>query len=223
MAITAKDVKELRESTGAGMMDCKRALTECDGDMEKAGNWLREKGIAKAAKRSSRVAAEGMVASYVHMGGKIGVLVEINCETDFVARGDEFQQLAKDICFQVCAADPKWTSQEDVPQDAVDAEKQIYEAQAAETGKPANVCEKIAEGKLKKWFTEVCLLDQPSVKPEHEGKSISAMVTDMSGKCGEKITVRRFVRFALGEGLEKKECNFAEEVAAEIAKAEGKA
>jgi elongation factor Ts len=223
MAITAKEVKELRESTGAGMMDCKRALSECDGDMEKAANWLREKGISKAAKRAGRVAAEGAVVSYIHMGGKIGVLVEINCETDFVARGDAFQQLAKDICFQVCAADPRWVTPEDAPAGAVEAEKKIYAAQAAETGKPANVCEKIAEGKLNKWYKEVCLMEQVSVKPEHDGKTINELVTDISGKTGEKITVRRFARFALGEGIEKKESNLAEEVAAEIAKAEGKA
>lgn len=220
MEISASVVKNLREMTGAGMMDCKKALAESGGDMDKAVLWLREKGIAKAAKRAGRVAAEGSVASYVHMGGKIAVLVEVNCETDFVARGDAFQTLAKDLCLQVCSASPRWLNVDEVPADVLDAEKALYIRQAAETGKPQNVCEKIAEGKLKKWLEEVCLLDQPSVKPEHDGKTIGQMVTELSGICGEKIQVRRFVRWQLGEGIEKPVSNFAEEVAAELAKAE---
>jgi elongation factor Ts len=217
MAITAESVKALRESTGAGMMDCKKALGETNGDFEAAVTWLRERGMAKAAKRSGRVAAEGAVSSYIHMGGKIGVLAEINCETDFVARGEDFQALCKDVCLQICSASPRWVTQEEVPVEAIEAEKAIYVAEAAETGKPANVCEKIAEGKLKKWFSDVCLLDQPFVKDTD--KTINQLLVDLSSKVGEKISVRRFVRFQLGEGIEKKESNFAEEVAAELAKA----
>jgi len=222
MEISASDVKNLREMTGAGMMDCKKALNESGGDMNKAVLWLREKGIAKAAKRAGRVAAEGAVVSYIHLGGKIGVLVELNCETDFVARGDAFQTLAKDVCLQVCSASPRWLAKEDVPQETIEEEKALYVRQAAESGKPQNVCEKIAEGKLKKWFEEVCLLEQPSVKPEHDGKPIAQLVTELSGKCGEKLAIRRFVRWQLGEGIDKPVSNFAEEVAAELAKSEAK-
>ena len=156
------------------------------------------------------------------MGGKIGVLVEVNCETDFVARGDDFQKLVKDVCLQVCSANPRWVSVEEVPEEEIAKEKAVYAAQAAETGKPENICEKIAEGRMRKWFEEVCLLKQPSVRPEHDGKTIEEMLTDLSGRCGEKCTLRRFVRFELGEGIEKVESNLAEEVAAELAKAEKK-
>ena len=216
MAITASDVKSLRESTGAGMMDCKKALNECDGDMEKAVAWLREKGIAKAAKRSGRVAAEGSIFSYIHMGGKFGVILELNCETDFVARGDQFQELGRDICLHVCSVNPQWVSAEDVPADAVEAEKAIYVAQAAETGKPEEICTKIAEGKLKKWYSEVCLLEQTFVKDSD--KTIQQLLNDLSAKCGEKLTIRRFMRYELGEGIEKKVDNLAEEVAKELEK-----
>lgn len=223
MAISAQEVKALRDATGAGMMDCKKALQENGGDFDQAVTWLREKGIAKAAKRAGKVASEGAVASYIHMGGKIGVLVEVNCETDFVARGDDFQTFVKDVCLQVCSAAPQWVDENDVPVEVMSAEKNLYMKQAAETGKPENICEKIAEGKLKKWLAEVCLLHQESVKPEHEGKTIATLMAELTGKCGEKIEIRRFVRYALGEGIEKEESNLAEEVAAEIAKAEGKA
>ena len=216
MAISASDVKSLRESTGAGMMDCKKALTETDGDMDKAVAWLREKGIAKAAKRSGRVATEGGIFSYIHMGGKFGVLCDLNCETDFVARGDEFQELGRDICLHICSANPSWVSEDEVPEDAIAAEKAIYVAQAAETGKPEQICVKIAEGKLKKWFSEVCLLDQVFVKDSD--KTIGQLLVDFSAKCGEKLTVRRFVRFELGEGIEKKVDNLADEVAKELEK-----
>ena len=145
-------------------------------------------------------------------------MAEINCETDFVARGDEFQKFVKDVCLQICSAMPRWVSKEDVPADAVAAEKAVYVTQAEETGKPQNICEKIAEGKLGKWYSEVCLLEQPSVKPEHDGKTIATLMNELTGKCGEKITIRRFERFQLGEGIEKKESNLAEEVAAEMAK-----
>ena len=220
MAITAGDVKALRDATGAGMMDCKKALNENGGDFEKAVAWLREKGMASAAKRQDRSASEGAVTSYVHMGGKVGVLAEINCETDFVARGEEFQTLCKDICLQICSAAPKWVRREEVPQDAIDAETAIYRAQAAETGKPEAVCQKIAEGKLNKWFQDVCLLEQPFVKDPD--KTIEQLVKELSGKVGEKMDVRRFARFERGEGIEKKVSNLAEEVAAQLAEVEGK-
>jgi elongation factor Ts len=216
---TAKDVKELRDKTGAGMMDCKKALNETGGDLEKAVTLLREKGMADAAKRAGRVAAEGAVASYIHMGGKIGVLVEVNCETDFVARNPEFQELCKDICLQVCSANPLWVSTEDVPESAVQAEAAIYRKQAAESGKPEKILDKIAEGKLKKWYEEVCLLNQKFVKDPD--KTIDEIVKEFSGKVGEKVTVRRFTRYQLGEGIEKKESNLAEEVAEAVAEARG--
>ena len=215
MAISANDVKSLREATGAGMMDCKKALNETGGDFEKAVVWLREKGMASAAKRADRTASEGAVTSYIHMGGRIGVLAEINCETDFVARGDAFQELCKDICLQICSAVPKWVRREEVPQEAAQAEIEIYKKQAAETGKPANICQKIAEGKLNKWYQDVCLLEQPFVKDPD--KTVEALVKELSGKVGEKIEVRRFVRFERGEGIEKPVSNLAEDVAKALA------
>ncbi len=220
MAISAADVKALRESTGAGMMDCKKALQENGGDMEKAATWLREKGIASAAKRAGRVASEGAITSYIHMGGKIGVLVEVNCETDFVARGEPFQQFCKDICLQICSANPKYVRREEVPAADIEAEKSIYKKQAAESGKPEQVQEKIATGKLDKWYAEVCLLEQKFVK--NPDATIEELMKELSGTIGEKVDVRRFVRFELGEGIEKQESNFAEEVAAELAKADNK-
>ncbi len=219
MAITASDVKSLRESTGAGMMDCKKALTESDGDMDKAVLWLRERGIAKAAKRGGKVASEGAVYSYIHMGGKVGVMAEINCETDFVARGEEFQALCKDICLQICSAAPLAVSREELDPKVVAVEKELYIKQAADTGKPEQICEKIADGKLKKWYADVCLVDQKFVK--NPDVTISQMVTDLSGKIGEKISIRRFSRYQLGEGIEKVVSNLAEDVAAELKKAEG--
>jgi len=216
MAITATQVKELRDATGAGMMDCKRALEEKGGDFDEAVKYLREKGIAKAAKRASKVASEGAVASYIHLGGKIGVLVEVNCETDFVARGEVFQEFVKDLCLQICSAAPLYITKEEVPADAYEAEKDVYVKQAAETGKPQNICEKIAEGKMSKWFGEVCLLEQPFVKDDK--KKISDLIAELTSKCGEKVVIRRFVRFKLGEGIEKEETDFAAEVAAELAK-----
>jgi elongation factor Ts len=220
MAISASDVKNLREATGAGMMDCKKALAECGGDFEKAATWLREKGIASAAKRADRAAAEGQVCSYIHMGGKYGVLAEINCETDFVARSQEFQDLCRDVCLHICSAAPRWVRREEVPQEISNAEMAVYQAQAAETGKPEQVCKKIAEGKLNKWFQDVCLMEQPFVKDPDT--NVEALVKGLSGKTGEKIDVRRFVRFERGEGIEKKESNLAEEVAQAIADAEAK-
>lgn len=199
MAITAQAVKDLRDATGAGMMDCKKALNESDGDFDKAVVWLREKGMASAAKRADREASQGAVTSYIHMGGKIGVLAEINCETDFVARGEKFQEFCKDVCLQICSASPRWVKREDVPEDAIAAEKEIYVKQAVETGKPANVCEKIAEGKLNKWYQTVCLLEQSFVKDPD--RTIEELMKELSGLVGEKIDVRRFARFELGEAL----------------------
>ena len=219
MAISAKDVKELREATGAGMMDCKKALNEANGDFDKAVEWLRQKGMASAAKRADRAASEGAVTAYVHMGGRIGVLAEVNCETDFVARGEDFQGLCKDICLQICSAAPKWVRREDVPQEAIAAELAIYVKQAAETGKPENICQKIAEGKLKKWYEQVCLLEQVFVKDTD--KTVEELVKELSGKVGEKIDVRRFARFERGEGIEKKVSNLVEEVAQAIAESKG--
>lgn len=219
MAISAADVKALREKTGAGMMDCKKALNETDSDFDKAVTWLREKGIASASKRDGRTASEGSVSSYIHMGGKIGVLVEINCETDFVARGDEFQTLCKEICLQICSAAPRWVQREDVPQEVLDAEKEIYRVQARETGKPEKVLDKIADGKMKKFFEDNCLLEQGYVK-EPKTK-IQDLIKELSGKIGEKIDVRRFERFQLGEGIEKVESNLAEEVAEAVAASKG--
>ena len=219
MSISAKVVKELREQTGAGMMDCKAALNESDGDLEKAKTWLREKGMASAAKRASRVAAEGAVCSYIHMGGKFGVLAEINCETDFVARGEQFQKLCKDICLQICSAAPRWIRREDVPADVIAAEKKIYIKQMADSGKPENILEKIAEGKLGKFYSENCLLEQPFVK-EPKTK-VEDLIKELSGLIGEKIDVRRFERYQLGEGIEKARVDFAEEVAQVVAGAKG--
>ncbi len=216
MAISAAQVKELRDATGAGMMDCKRALEERGGNFDEAVKYLREKGMAKAAKRASKVASEGAVSSYIHMGGKIGVLVEVNCETDFVARGEVFQAFVKDICLQICSANPQWIATEEVPASAYEAEKEVYVKQAMDTGKPQNICEKIAEGKMSKWFSEVCLMEQPFVKDDK--KHIKDLLAELTAKCGEKVVVRRFARFQLGEGIEKEETDFAAEVAAELAK-----
>jgi elongation factor Ts len=218
MAISAATVKELRDATGAGMMDCKRALEENNGNFDEAIKYLREKGMAKAAKRASKVASEGAVASYIHMGGKIGVLVEVNCETDFVARGEIFQTFVRDICLQICSAMPSYISPEEIPAEAYNAEKEVYVNQAKATGKPEAMLEKIAEGKMKKWFSEVCLLEQPFVKDDK--KSIKDLIADLTSQCGEKVVIRRFVRFQLGEGIEKEKTDLAAEVAAELAKAE---
>jgi elongation factor Ts len=214
MAITAKAVQELREKTGAGIMDCKRALAETDGEVEKAIDALRKKGLASAAKKSGRVTSEGTVFSYIHAGGKIGVLVEINCETDFVARTPQFQQLVKDVAMHIAASNPLYLKREDVPADVLAKEREIYQAQAAESGKPEKVLAKIVEGKIEKYFTEMCLSEQPFVKePE---KSVQDLVNAVIAQLGENMNVRRFARFVLGEGIEKKEKDLAKEVAAQI-------
>jgi elongation factor Ts len=214
MAITASLVKELREITGAGMMDCKTALAETNGDLEKAIDYLRTKGMASAAKKSGRVAAEGAVGSYIHAGGKIGVLVEINCETDFVARTDDFQEFVRDVAMHIAAADPRFVSRDEVTADVLEREKVIFREQAAQTGKPANVIEKIVEGKVDKFYGEVCLLEQAFVKDPDQ--TITQLLTDKVAKIGENIKIRRFARFKLGEGIEKKSVDLAAEVAATL-------
>ncbi len=200
MEISAQMVKDLREKTGAGMMDCKTALTESAGDLEKAVDILRKKGLSRAANRAGRVAKEGMVGSYIHMGGKIGVLVEVNCESDFVARTDDFVTFVKDIAMQVAASSPRYLAKEDVPEAVLEKEREIYRAQVQDAKKPENVIEKIVEGKLKKFYTEVCLMDQPFVK--NPDIPVSEYLTNMIAKIGENMVIRRFVRFQLGEGLE---------------------
>jgi elongation factor Ts len=202
MAISATMVKELREKTGVGMMDCKKALTESDGDFEKAVDFLRQKGLASAAKRAGRAASEGVVGSYIHMD-KIGVMVEINCETDFVARTDDFKELVKDVAMHIAAANPAYLSREDVPEDVLDREKEIYRAQVE--GKPANVVDKIIEGKLEKFYSESCLLDQVFVKDPDGKKKIKDLIVEKVAKLGENIMIGRFVRFQLGENQPKEE------------------
>jgi len=203
MEVTANTIKELREKTGAGVMDCKKALAESKGDLEKATVWLREKGIASAAKRAGRTASEGSVGSYIHAGGKLGVLVEVNCETDFFAKGPDFQQLVKDIAMQIAATNPRGVKREDIPADILDTERQIYASQAEGSGKPAQVIGKIVEGKLDKFYKESCLMEQSWVKDPN--KTITDLIGEYTGKSGEKIEIRRFVRFQLGEGIAKSE------------------
>ena len=201
MEVNAVFVKELREKTGAGIMDCKKALAECDGDIEKAVDFLRQKGLAAAAKKASRVAADGAVGAYVHPGGKIGVLVELNCETDFVARTAEFQSLLKDMAMQIAAANPRYVRKEDVPSEDLEKERDLYRRQAQESGKPEKVIEKIVDGKIERFYSEVCLLDQAFIKdPE---RKVNAVIHDAVARLGENIQVRRFARFHLGEGTSK--------------------
>jgi len=199
--VSAAQVRDLRDKTGAGMMDCKKALAENGGDFEKAVVYLREKGLAAAAKRSARVASEGQVGSYIHAGGKIGVLVEVNCETDFVARTPQFQSLVKDLAMQVAAATPRFVRREDVAAEVIEAERSIYRVQANESGKPAPVIEKIVDGKVEKFFADVCLLEQPFIKEPQ--RTVGQLVTDAIAQLGENIVVRRFARFQLGEMTEK--------------------
>jgi elongation factor Ts len=198
--ITADQVKQLRDKTGAGMMDCKTALAESGGDFDKAVEYLRKKGLASAAKRAGRAAKDGIIGHYIHMGGKVGVLVEVNCETDFVARTADFQTLAKELAMHIAAADPKYVKRDDVPADVLEKEREIYRAQFAGQNKPANVIEKIVDGKLESYFSQVCLLDQPSVRDPNV--SIKQMITNAAAKTGENVTVSRFVRFKLGESAE---------------------
>ncbi|MDO5724744.1 MAG: translation elongation factor Ts [Tissierellia bacterium] len=213
MQITASMVKELREKTGVGMMDCKKALTECDGNMDKAADYLREKGIADASKKASRIASEGLVDSYIH-NGRIGVIVEVNSETDFVAKNEEFQQFVKDIAMQVAAANPKYLSKDDVPKETVEHEKEILKQQALNEGKPEKIVEKMVDGRMNKFYEEVCLLEQAFIKDPDI--TISEYLTNLVAKIGENIKIRRFTRYELGEGLEKREEDFAEEVAKQM-------
>jgi elongation factor Ts len=214
--VSAQMVKELREKTGAGMMDCKKALAETAGDFVKAEEWLRKKGIAKAAGKEGRVAAEGVVGTYIH-GGRIGVIVEVNCETDFVARNPDFQDLVKDVAMQVAAANPKFVRREEVPTTNLDKEKEIQRELLKQQGKPEAMLEKILVGKVEKYYEQVCLVDQLWVKDDK--KKVGEMITERSAKIGEKVSVRRFVRYEVGEGIEKKK----EDLAAEVAKTLGQA
>ncbi len=201
MDISAAKVKELREKTGAGMMDCKKALTEANGDMDKAADILRMKGLASVAKRTSRVAAEGVVEPYIHGGGKLGVLVEVNCETDFVAKTDEFKAFARDIAMQIAATDPDYISRDDIPTDILDREKSVLKEQALQEGKPANIVDKIIEGRLDKFYNRVCLLDQPFVKDD--SKTVGDVLKETIAKLGENMVIRRFTRYVLGQGVQE--------------------
>ena len=212
--ITAAMVKDLREATGTGMMDCKKALAATDGDKQKAIDFLREKGMAAAAKKDSRIAAEGAVVSYIHGDGRIGVLVEINCETDFVAKTDDFKAFAHDIAMQIAAANPACVRREEVDPAKLDHEREVLRKQALEEGKPEKIVEKMVEGRIQKYYKEVCLMEQPFVKDPD--KSIEDIVKEKIAKIGEKISIRRFVRYQLGEGIEKKQEDFAAEVMAQV-------
>lgn len=211
---TAEDVKELRNRTNAGMMDCKKALEECDGDLDKAADYLREKGMSAAAKKAGRIAAEGIVQSYIHMGGKIGVIVEVNCETDFVARSEQFVTFVKDVAMQIAASNPRYVSQAEVPAEEVEKEKEIVRVQTLNEGKPENVVDRIVEGRISKFYSEICLLDQPFVKDP--SITVNELVNKMTLTIGEKISIRRFVRYEMGEGLEKRKDDFVSEVMGQV-------
>jgi len=213
MEITAQMVKQLRERTGAGMLDCKKALGETNGDIEAAIDFLRKKGLAAAAKKAGRVTAEGAVGSYIHGGGKIGVLIEINCETDFVARTEQFQELVRDIAMHIAAAEPRAVRREEVTAADLDRERAIFRDQALASGKPANIVDKIVDGKIEKYFSEFVLLEQPFVK--NPDLTVGQLISEMVAKIGENIQVRRFTRFKLGEGIEKRQDDFAAEVLAQ--------
>ena len=214
--ITAALVKELRDRTGAGMMDCKKALAENGGDIEASIDWLRTKGLAAAAKKAGRVAAEGMVDSYIHMGGKIGVLVEVNCETDFVAKTDKFKDLCHDIALQIAASNPLFVNKEEVPAESIEKEKEILRVQALNEGKPEKIVDRMVEGRIEKYYKEVCLMEQPFVK--NPDITVSTLVNEATLASGEKISIRRFVRFERGEGIEKKQSNLADEISEMTAK-----
>jgi len=209
-AVNAALVKELREKTGAGLLDCKKALEEANGDLTKASELLREKGLAAAANKAGRIATEGVVESYIHAGGRIGVIVEINCETDFVAKTDQFREFARDIAMQIAAANPKFVRREEVPQEELDKEREILKAQALNEGKPAHIVEKMVDGRIGKYYEEFCLMEQAFIKDPD--KTISTLLKEKVSTIGENISIRRFARFELGEGLEKKQDNFVEEV-----------
>jgi elongation factor Ts len=214
--VSASTVKELRERTGAGMMDCKKALEETNGDIEKAIEVLREKGLAAAAKKAGRIASEGIVESYIHGGGRIGVLIEVNAETDFVAKNQEFRQFVKDMAMQVAASNPQYISRDQVPADFIEKEKEIFKQQALNEGKPEKIVEKMVEGRIEKYYKEICLLEQPFIKDPD--MHVQQLVNNMIARIGENISIRRFTRYEMGEGLQKKEDNFVEEVMNQIKK-----
>jgi elongation factor Ts len=214
MAISAEQVRRLREATGAGMMECKAALEESSGDFDQAAVILRKKGVAAAVKKAGRIASEGIVYSYLHPGGKIGVLVELNCETDFVAKTAEFQELAKDLAMHIAAMEPRYVRREDVPEEVLRQEREIYRAKAQTSGKPAHVIEKIVEGQLNKFYSECCVYDQPFVKDDKV--SVGQLITERVAQMKENISLRRFSRFKVGEGLQKRGTDFASEVAAQL-------
>lgn len=214
MSINTSDITKLRALTGAGMMECKQALEEAGGDLSRAADILRKKGIAKAAKRADKVAAEGLVASYIHGRGQIGVLVEVNCETDFVAKTDVFKSLVNDIAMHIAASAPLYAAREEVPATQVEKEKEVYRAQLTREGKPAEMIEKIVAGKLDKYYGEACLLEQPFIKDE--AQTIGDLIQSKSAEMGEKISVRRFVRYELGEGIERAVADFAAEVEGQL-------
>lgn len=213
MEISAALVKELREKTGVGMMECKKALVDAKGDIDKAIDLLRERGIALADKKAGRIASEGLVDSYIHAGGRIGVLVEVNCETDFVTKTDEFKIFVKDIAMHIAATDPLYISRDEVPAELIQKESDILRQQAVTEGKPENIVEKIVEGRIDKFYEEICLLEQPFIKDTD--KTVEDLLKEKIAKIGENINIRRFARFHLGEGLEKKSCDFAAEVQAQ--------
>jgi elongation factor Ts len=209
--IPAAMVKELREKTGAGMMDCKRALTEADSNFERAVEILRERGLAAAAKKAGRIAAEGLVEAYIHMGGRIGVLLEVNCETDFVARTDEFKSFVRDVAMQIAASNPQFISRDEVSADLIEKEKEILKHQALNEGKPEKIVDKIVAGRIEKYYKENCLLEQDYIRDTD--MTITDLLQEKIAKIGEHISIRRYVRYEMGEGLEKKGCSFAEEIA----------
>ncbi|HKM16643.1 MAG: translation elongation factor Ts [Firmicutes bacterium] len=212
--ITAEMVKELRQRSGAGMMDCKNALVKTNGDLESAFDYLKEQGLSKAAKKAGRIAAEGLVDAYVHMGGRIGVLVEVNCETDFVAKTEEFKQLVKDIAMHIAASSPEYVSREDVPEAVVKKEREILAAAALNEGKPEHIVDKIVDGRIEKFFADTCLLEQQFVKDPDI--TVQQLLHEKISKIGENISIRRFVRFERGEGIEKRQEDFAAEVMAQM-------
>jgi len=214
MEITAGMIKEVRGKTGAGIMDCKAALKHAEGDFDAAITYLREKGLAAARKKGDRIAAEGSIGTYIHPGDRIGVLVELNCETDFVARTDDFQSLLKDVAMHIAAANPLKVNREDISEEDVEKEKAIFRVQAIESGKPEKIADKIVEGKLEKYYAEVCLMEQPFVK--NPDVTIQQLLTEKIAKLGEKISIRRFVRYNVGEGMEKRSADFASEVQAAL-------
>ena len=216
MSVSMENIKELRERTGAGVMDCKRVLNETGGDVEKAVVELQKKGLAKAAKKATRIAAEGIVYSYIHPGSRVGVLVEVNCETDFVARNEDFLTFTEDVAMQIAAMSPSYVKVEDIVEADREAQREIFKAQAEKSGKPANIAEMMVEGKLKKWAKEICLYEQPFIKEDK--KTIDQIRTALIAKTGENVSVRRFVRWEVGEGMEKRKNDLAAEVAEEMAK-----